>query len=413
VKILVVHQHYLFPGQPGGSRFNEMAEYWTRAGHDVTVIAGALNYASSVRHPLTENHWCVPLQEGSAKVWRCHVPETYNSSYMGRMWAFFGFVLSASTAALRVPKPDVIIATSPPLTLVIPAWIAARVRHRNVPWVFEVRDLWPESAVTTGVLSASNPLTRVLYSLEKWACRSASIVTVLTPAFRDNLIDRGLVNDAGVVVIPNGADTSLFSPRERNSELRRRMGWDDRCVAVYAGAHGRANAIGQLVDAAEHIRHRSDILIVTVGAGPELERWQAEAHRRQLHNIVFMGPQAKEQMPAILAAADVGLAVLQRNETFKTVYPNKVFDYMCMSLPTVIAIDGIARKLVCDEACAGVYVEPENGKALAAALEQLADAPDHRRALGDSGRKWVLQNATRESLADKYLAVLQRTARTD
>ena len=153
MKILVVHQFYLGPGEPGGSRFNEFARLWQNSGHDVSVIAGTLNYTTGKRLADCEASWVTKRDEDGVHVWRCHVPTTYNQGYLGRMWAFFGVTVLASWAALRVPRPDVVIATSPPLTAAIPGFVAARLRLRPVPWVFEIRDLWPESAITTGVIA--------------------------------------------------------------------------------------------------------------------------------------------------------------------------------------------------------------------------------------------------------------------
>ena len=403
MRILVIHQYYLAPGQPGGSRFNEMARLWSEAGHQVEVVAGTVNYATGEVIEGTRGGASRRSEEG-IEVRRCHVPSTYNRGYVGRMWAFFGFALSATAGAFRGPRPDVIIATSPPLTTAITGWLAA-VRHR-APWIFEIRDLWPESAVTTGVLSPNGILTRLLYRLERWACRSASLIVVLTPAFGDSLTQRGLALAAKIACVPNGADVRVFSPGARDNAARREFDWGNRIVALYAGAHGRANAIGQLVGAAECLRNRSDVLIATVGDGPERARWQSEARRRGLDNIRFCGAQPKDRMPEIVNAADIGLAVLADNPTFRTVYPNKVFDYMACERPTVLAVDGVARRLVCDEAQAGVYARPEDPQAIADAITALADDPAGRTRLGRNGRAWVTANATREALASRYLGYL-------
>jgi glycosyltransferase involved in cell wall biosynthesis len=404
VKILVIHQYYLAAGQPGGSRFNEFARLWQDAGHQVTVIAGSLDYATgTVPLHLRGGRLQRRVEEG-VTVWRCAVPETYNRSHLGRMWAFFGFTMISIVAAMRVARPDVIIATSPPLTTAVTGWLAA-LWHR-APWVFEIRDLWPESAVTTGVLPARGLLTRVLYGIERFACGRADRVNVLTPAFADDLKRRGLVQDGRLTFVPNGADADAFVPAPRNNEVRRAFGWGDRFVALYAGAHGRANALDQLLDAAEQLRDRADILIVSVGDGPERARLEGAARARHLANIQFIGAVAKERMPAVVAAADAGLAVLQNNPTFRTVYPNKVFDYMACERPTVIAIDGAARRLVCDEARAGLFAEPEDGHAIAGAIRTLADAPERARELGENGRAWVLANAARPALARRYLDIL-------
>jgi glycosyltransferase involved in cell wall biosynthesis len=405
LKILIVHQYYLAAGEPGGSRFNELARIWTNAGHQVSVIAGTLNYATS-HQAGRGSRWISCGDEDGIRVWRCHVPSTYNRSYLGRMWAFLGFTLAASVAAVRAPRADVVIATSPPLTAAIPGFIAARLRLTHVPWVFEVRDLWPESAITTGVLRRGGLLARVLFALERFACRSADLVNVLTPAFREDLIRRGLVDSRRILFVPNGADVDTFAPTNRDNDIRREYGWGDRFVALYAGAHGRANALMQLVDAADVLRNRSDILIVAVGDGPERLACETAVRDRGLTNIVFLGAQPKHRMPAFVNAADTGLAVLQDNPTFRTVYPNKVFDYMACEKPTVLAIDGVARALVCDTAEAGIFAEPENGRAVARAIAELAEDRARASRLGINGRRWVLANATRSALASRYLEAL-------
>ena len=407
MKILVIHQYYLMPGSPGGSRFNEFARLWSDAGHDVTVVAGNLDYATGQVPDRYQGRWITRERDGDVTVLRCHVPKSYNRSYAGRMAAFFGFTLSSTHAALTVPRPDVVIATSPPLVAMAPGLIAAKARWPGVPWVFEIRDLWPESAVTTGVLKEGAALTRLLYGVEKVACRTADKINVLTPAFRDDLLSRGLAPADKIVFVPNGADVELFTPGPRDNEARRAFGWGDRFVVMYAGAHGRANAVGQFLDAAERLRDRPDILLASVGDGPERAGLEAERARRGLDNVVFHGAQPKHRMPEIVRACDVGAAVLQDNPTFKTVYPNKVFDYMASERPTLLAIDGVARTLVCDEAQAGVFAKPEDGASLAAAIRSLADDPEGRAAMGRRGRAWVLANATRESLAQRYLDVLQ------
>jgi glycosyltransferase involved in cell wall biosynthesis len=406
MKILIVHQYYLLPGQPGGSRFNEMAKLWAEQGHEVTVIAGTVDYASGKIPSQYHGRWITKETDGAILVYRCHVPATYSRSYVGRMWAFCGFTLSASMAALRAPRPDIVIATSPPLVVAIPGWIAARLSRHPAPWIFEVRDLWPESAVTTGVLRAASPVTRLLYGLERWACRNATMINVLTPAFQSDMEKRALAASSKFCFVPNGADTGSFWPCPRDNEMRRQLEWGDRFVVMYAGAHGRANALHQLVDAAAELRDRPDILIACVGDGPERQRLMEEAERRGLENIRFHGARSKTSMPEIVNACDVGAAVLQNNATFRTVYPNKVFDYMSCARPVLLAIDGAARALVCDQAKAGVFAEPENPQAIASAIRLLADHPEARAEMAANGRRWVLANASRDALAARYLNVL-------
>ncbi len=410
MKIGIIHQYYLLPGASGGSRFNEMAAQWAAAGCEVTVIAGTVDYATGRSPEKYHGRLLTEEMDGDVRVVRCDVPSSYTKGYLGRMWAFLGFVFSSTAAVRKLGDVDVVVATSPPLITALPGYLASRTRRSRPRWVFEIRDLWPESAVTTGVLGEKSLLTRMLYRLEAWAYRQADHITVLTPAFTNDIVERGLAAEAKISLMPNGADLRLFSPAERHNTVRRELDWGDRFVVMYAGAHGKANALDQLVHTAELLREREDILIACVGDGPERSRLADEAAAKGLTNIVFHGAMPKARMPEVVNACDVGAAVLQQNKTFLTVYPNKVFDYMACSRPVLLGIDGVARELVCDQAEAGLFAEPENAAALAAAITTLADDPELCRAQGERGLAWVRQNASREGIGQRYLELLRSLA---
>ncbi|MCB1183280.1 glycosyltransferase family 4 protein [bacterium] len=412
MKIAVIHQYYLLPGASGGSRFNEMTAQWAAAGCEVTVIAGTVDYATGQAPARYRRRLVTEERDGDVRVLRCHVPTTYARGYLGRMWAFLGFIFSSTAAVPRLGAVDVVVATSPPLVTAIPGWLASRRRGRRPQWIFEVRDLWPESAVTTGVLREKALLTRLLYRLEAWAYRRADHVSVLTPAFARDIADRGLAPAEKITLLPNGADLDLFQPGPRDNAARRELGWGDRFVVMYAGAHGKANALHQLVGAAELLADRPDILIACVGDGPERAGLAEQAARAGLTNIVFHGAVPKARMPGIVNACDVGAAVLQDNPTFRTVYPNKVFDYMACRRPVLLAIDGVAREMVCDQARAGVFARPEDPAALAAAIRALADDPQACAAYGARGSEWVRAHASRRGVGERYLELMRRLAGT-
>lgn len=419
MRIVIFHQHYLAPGQGGGSRFNELSRFWCQAGHEVIVVAGSVNYSGKTKSEV--NSWKLyaeePPVDGTThpgpRVWRCWVPNTYSGTYFERALAFLGYMLSAAWVSFFLPRPDVVIATSPPLVAVLPAWVASRLRSHRCPWIFEIRDLWPESAITTGVLKKGSLLARGLYALERFGAWSADRINVLTPAFRTDLIERGLAASEKIVFVPNGADLEAFYPGPADMKIRQEFGWGGRHVVLYAGAHGRANALDQLVEAAVLLRHRTDIVIATVGEGPERLRLAEEARQQGLTNILFHGPQPKEKMPAIINSASIGAAVLQRNPTFLTVYPNKVFDYMACAKPVLLAIDGVARQLVCTEAEAGCFATPEDPAQLARQILALVDNPMERMRLGVNGMRWVQANASREQLAAQYLSILEQMVADD
>jgi len=404
MRITVVHQYFLRPGESGGSRFNELTRFWRLAGHEVTVVAGQVHYATGERAPEYRGRWIVEDRLDGVRILRCYTPGTYHRGTIGRMWAFFGYLLGSCWAVLfRIRKADVVVATSPPLVTAIPGILAKR--FRGWPLVFEVRDLWPESAVATGVLREGSAFTRGMYRLEAAAYRNADRINVLTPAFRENIVARGLAPEDRIAFVPNGADLDLFAPGPRDNEVRRRNGWGNSFVALYAGAHGKANCLRQLIDAADLLREE-DVLLVSVGDGPERIELKEEAKRRGLSNLCFLGAVPKEEMPAYIQAADVGMAVLKKVETFKTVYPNKVFDYMACERPVLVAIDGVARRLVKEEAHAGLFAEPENAKEIAERILQLKADPGLCREFGLSGRKYVVDNFSREVLAARYEKIM-------
>ena len=406
MRICVIHQYYLAPGEPGISRYNEMARLWSEAGHEVTIIAGTVNHYTGITPSAYRRRWVTRERDGAVRVYRAFVPSAYARSYFWRRLGYAAFTLSGAFAAIVSPRADVVIATSPPLVVVVCGWLKAKLSGRRTPWVFEVRDLWPESAVTTGVIRRGSLTTRLSYALEAWAYRSATRVNALTPGIKADIVRRGLAPAEKIVEIPNGADLTHFSPGPRDNAVRREFGWGDRCVAMYAGAHGRANALDQLVEAAALLRDRLDIVVAFVGDGPERAKLERETRSRGLTNVTFCGPQSKERMSECINAADIGVAVLQPNPTFRTVYPNKIFDYMACGRPIVLGIDGVARELVCQTTGSGLFATPGDARAIAAAIRRLADDPDERSAMGARGRRWVEQHASREALAAHYEAIL-------
>ncbi|MFW6154900.1 MAG: glycosyltransferase family 4 protein [Planctomycetota bacterium] len=407
--ILLVHQYFLGRDDAGGSRWNQFAKYWAEAGHRVTVLAGTVHYATGAKDPRYKGRYVVREQEGpGVEVLRCHVSESYNRSFVGRLWGYLSFALSSTFAGLvRADRPDVILATSPPLTVALT--MRALKLFRRVPCVFEVRDLWPETAIDTGVMT-SRPLIWLSYRLEAMAYRAARWINVLTPAFVDALVEKKGVSPERISMIPNGADLDLMQPGERNNPVRRELGLEDAFVVSYFGAHGRANRVGQLLDVAERVKLSApEVRFMLVGDGMEKPGLVDDARRRGLDNVVFVDPVPKARVSDYINASDVCTAVLMRNDTFKTVYPNKIFDYMSCARPIIVGIDGVARRLVTD-AGAGLYAEPENTDAYVEALLALRNEPARRDAMGRCGYAYVREHFARDCMAQKYLEVIESIA---
>lgn len=405
MRILIIHQYFLGKGDAGGSRWNQFAKYWAAAGHEVTVLAGTVHYATGAKAPEYKGRFIVrESEQPGVTVYRCHVSEAYNRSFFGRLWAYMSFAFSASLAGiLRAPTPDIIIATSPPLTVVITMWLLSV--FYGVPAVFEVRDLWPESAIDTGVLT-SRPLIWLSYRLEQLAYRRASWINVLTPAFEEALITRKHISPSRISMIPNGADLDIMKPGPRDNEVRRRLGLAGKFVVSYFGAHGRANRVGQLLDVAERLKStHPGIRIMLVGDGMEKPMLVEDAERRGLDNVIFVDAVPKDQVADYINASDVCTAVLMKNDTFKTVYPNKLFDYMSCKRPIIIAIDGAARRLI-EDAGAGLYAGPENPGDFCKALLRFKGEPDLVENMSRKGHEYVSRYFDRRRFAAEYIGRL-------
>ncbi len=406
MKILIVHQYFLGKNDAGGSRWNQFAKYWADAGHEITILAGTVHYNSGQKAPQYKGKYVVREEEmPGVTVYRCHVSESYNKSFFGRAWAYLSFALSSTYAGLiKASRPDVILATSPPLTV---AWTMSWLKFwRRRPAVFEVRDLWPESAIDTGVIQPGR-LANMLYRLERKAYRRANWINVLTPAFEKALVNKKSVDPQKISMIPNGADLDIMVPGERDNHVRERLGLDGKFVVSYFGAHGRANRVSQLLDVADRLKDsHPDVRIMLVGDGMEKKQAVEDARQRGLDNVIFVDSVPKEQVSDYINASDVCTAVLMRNDTFKTVYPNKVFDYMSCKRPIIIAIDGVARKLV-EDAGAGFFAEPEDPDAFVDALLKMKNDPEGMRRMGESGYEHAVGNYSRQAMAEKYLAILE------
>jgi glycosyltransferase involved in cell wall biosynthesis len=210
MKILLIHQFFLEKGEGGGSRFNEITRHWSESGHKVTVLAGMVHYATGQKLPRYKGKWTYLENDfyPDVDVIRCHVSESYNQSFIGRLWAYFSFVFSSVWAGLfKAGKDfDVILVTSPPLFVGITAYILTAVK--KLPLIFEIRDLWPESAIDTGVLK-NKSIIRFSFWFERFIYKKSTLINVLTPAFREKLINEKNVNKDKIIFIPNAADFSL------------------------------------------------------------------------------------------------------------------------------------------------------------------------------------------------------------
>ncbi|HEX8694179.1 MAG TPA: glycosyltransferase family 4 protein [Longimicrobium sp.] len=392
--LLWVNHFAVSPEQGGGTRHFELSRELVRRGWDVTVAASDLNLHTrrygrragpSDRRPYDE------VIDGVRFRWLWAAPYRRNDWRRALNWLSF----SAGVWRGAGDEADVVIGSSPHL---FAALAAERVARRlGVPFVFEVRDLWPESLLAAG--GRRGPGYRALDRIARRLYRRADRVVVLARGSATYLAERG-VDPAKLVHVPNGVDAAAFAKVRRPE----RPG----LTCVYTGAHGPANGLEAVLDAAERLRGRGGIRFLLVGDGPSKAGLVDDAARRGLENVEFRSPVPKAAMPALLAEADAGLMVLREAPLFSFgVSPNKLFDYFGAALPVACNVPGEVAEMV-RAAGAGVQAADASGAALAEAVERLAALPAaERRRIGEAGRAWVAREHDRPVLADRLDHVLR------
>ena len=397
--ILLIHQAFAALDEPGGTRHHELARYLVAHGHTVTVITSPVSYltGSLTRSPL-------PSGEGSGvRVIRAYTYRALHKSFVHRVFSFVSFMVSSFLAGLGVKNVDLVWGTSPPIFQGVTAWLLARLKL--VPFLFEVRDLWPSFAIAVGVLK--NPaLIKMSLWLERFLYRHADCVMVNSPGYVKHVTAGGARR---VELIPNGADPEMFDPNDNGMTFRSSNHLEDKFVLLYAGAHGMSNDLGVVLEAARILQGgsiTSNVIVTFLGDGKEKSALQKQAAGLHLGNVLFLPPVPKTAMAAALAGADACLAILKPIDEYKTTYPNKVFDYMAAGRPVVLAIDGVIRAVVEAAGC-GLFAQPGDPAALADAIRVLdADRAASRR-MGLAGRKYLEEHFSRTTLASRLIGILE------
>ena len=402
--ILLIHQAFAALDEPGGTRHHELARYLAGLGHQVTIIASPVSYltGTSLRLSSFSEKMGAEPEGGQVRVIRAYTYRALHRSFIHRVFSFLSFMLSSFFAGLRVRQVDLVWGTSPPIFQGATAWSLARLKR--VPFLFEVRDLWPTFAIAVGVLK--NPtLIKMSLWLERFLYTHADRVMVNSPGYVAHVTERGARR---VELVPNGADPHMFDPADPGLAFRSTNHLEDKFVLLYAGAHGMSNDLGVVLDAAKILQGdtaTSKVTLVFLGDGKEKPALQEQAANLGLTNVLFLPPVPKDEMAAALAGADACLAILKPIEAYKTTYPNKVFDYMAAGRPVVLAIDGVIRAVV-EAAQCGIFVPPGDPLALAQTVRKLAADPAASRRMGLAGRQYLEQNFSRSALAEKLVGIL-------
>ncbi len=397
--VLIIHQAFAALDEAGGTRHYEMASYLALRGHRVTIIASPVSYLTGQSRQ-TRALWRQkenPL--AGITILRSYTYPGLHRSFVHRVFSFLSFMCSSFINGLGVTDVDLVWGTSPPIFQGITAWLLARLK--GAPFLFEVRDLWPEFAIAVGVLR--NPLLiRTSLWLETFLYRRADRVIVNSPGYLAHVRERGAKQ---VELVPNGADPDMFDPDLDGTAFRKEHGLEGKFVVLYAGAHGISNDLQVAMEAARQLSGDEHIRFVFIGAGKEKANLIARSRQLNLDNVLFLPPVPKSGMGLAMAAADACLAILMPLEAYKTTYPNKVFDYMAAGRPVLLAIDGVIRQVI-EQAGAGIFVSPGDAGALAAGVRCLAADPQAARRMGEAGRACIEQKFSRARLTEQLASLL-------
>lgn len=402
IHVLLVHQAFVGPNEPGGTRHYELARHSVAQGHNFTIIASDISYLTGT--PAVQKAGLVAEQDlADVKVLRAYTYPSLHRGFIWRIISFISFMAMSVAASLRCREIDLVMGTSPPIFQAVSAWLISRLRHR--PFLLEVRDLWPEFAIGMGVLK--NPLLIWLsYRLEHFLYNRATHILVNSPAYRDHLVEGG-ISPEKITLIPNGVDPGMFDPSAKAEAQRRRWGGRDKFLVTYAGALGMANDLPTVLRAAALLRNDTDIHFVLLGDGKERLNLENMARDLDLTNVAFAGAIPKSDIPEALAASDACIAILQDIPMFRTTYPNKVFDYMAAGRPTILLIDGVIRSVI-EAAGGGIYVSPGDETALAEAIRELSRNRKKARAMGRAAREYVVEHFDRIKHADQFVKLIKQ-----
>jgi glycosyltransferase involved in cell wall biosynthesis len=389
------------------SRTFEHCREWVKAGHRVTVITGAPNFPrGKVFEGYRNQIWQRETMAG-IDVIRVWTYITANEGFAKRTLDFLSYMVTGFLASLLVRRVDVIVGTSPQFFTVCAAYASSL--FKRVPWVFELRDIWPESIRVVGAMKQSKMLD-LLEKIELFLYRKAGAIVSVTHAFRTLLMRRG-VNGEKIHVVTNGVDISRFSPREKDTELLHQYGLQGKFVAGYIGTHGLAHALDTLLDAAKTLKTAPDgdrFRILLLGDGANKAALCQRAQAEDLDNVIFVDSVSKDQVVRYWSLLDASIIHLKKDELFTTVIPSKLFECMGMAIPVLHGVEGESAAIV-EREDVGLLFEPENPEALVNALRRLADDPElfaRFRANGPFGT----ERYDRSFLASEMLEILNTQA---
>jgi glycosyltransferase involved in cell wall biosynthesis len=398
--------HY-FPPEvgPAQTRLHELAKRLIAAGETVTVVTGFPNYPAGEIFPGYRGKRFMEDTFDGIRVLRTWVFATRSRGFIGRLLNYYSFPMFSLLAVRKLGPTDIIYVQSPPLFTGLAAlWFS---RLKRAPYIFNVSDIWPQSAVELGMLRNRFAI-RLAEMLERHIYRRATRITVATPGILERLAVRGVPREK-IFLLTNGVDTAAYNVSSPDRDLAKRLGLDGHKVFMYAGLHGLAQGLDVILEAAKLTRN-PDVLYVFVGDGADKPALVAKAEAEGISNVRFLPIQPTSTLPAVLNLAYATVIPLRRLDLFKAALPSKLFDSMAASRPIVAPLWGEAAALVEAAAC-GLVVEPEDARGVQEAVEKLAADPALAQRLGEQGRRYVVEHFNRDDIAKRLIELLEEAAR--
>ena len=405
MRILYLSQY--FPPEVGATqtRAYEMSQNWVRLGHKVTMLTEFPNHPSGIIPSNYKGKLFERTNLDGIEVLRVWVKASPLKNFRNRMLFYLTFMLNAIIAGLFLirGKYNLLYATSPPLFVGGAALVLSQIKR--IPMVFEVRDLWPESAIALGELTNQRAISMAT-KLEEMCYRRAVQIVVVTRGIYNNLAQRG-VSINKLCFAPNGANIDLFTFSQiGRDQIRRDLGLEHKFIAIYAGIHGLAQGLETILETARLLQTTSEIHFLLIGDGPKKAEIVSLATIYNLPNLTLLPEKPREQIPDYLSAADVALIPLKKVEIFKGALPSKIFDAWACERPILISIDGEARAIV-EDVSGGIFITPEDPGKMSEALIYLMNSPSERISMGENGLRYTKQNHSRAALAEKLILHLE------
>lgn len=401
MKFLILTQY--FAPEIGASqvRLGSLCRELATAGHSVEVVTAMPHHpAGRISSPYRGSLYLRDEWEGLPvhRVWLYAA----SGSNLKRILSYLSFCFTCFFGLARATKPDYVFVDSPPLFLGVPGWVAAKAWR--VPFVFNIADLWPDSARDLGILPDGQAV-RLAHRLERWLYRHADYVTAVTEGIRESLLNSKGLPPEKVLFLPNGVDTGTFQPRSEDLALKESLGLAGKQVVLYAGNHGYAGAVEQVLYAADLLRDQPSFHFLFVGDGPEKKNLLQLADQLSLTNVSFHKPVPLERMPAFISISDLAVVTLRRSKVMAGARPAKLFVMMSAGKPIVLAGEGEPAELI-EAARSGVVVPPGDHASLASAIRGLLEDRAQSEQLGKNGRAFVVDNFQWSSLVGAWLAQL-------